>query len=79
MIKIKKKYFSVFGNPINHSKSPKIHNLFAKYTGIIQHYSAINVPLGEITNSLNFFLHMVDEVAMLHYHLKKKYLVSVIH
>lgn len=55
MIKTKKNYFSVFGNPINHSKSPKIHNLFAKYTGIMLHYSAINVPLGEITNSLNFF------------------------
>ena len=55
MTKTKKNYFAVFGNPINHSQSPKIHNLFSKYTGIVHYYSAINVPLGEITIALNFF------------------------
>jgi len=73
MMETKKNYFAVFGNPINHSQSPKIHSLFAKYTGIKHHYSAINVPLGKITNTLNFFFHMVGKAVILHYHLKKKY------
>ncbi|CAL4324797.1 Shikimate dehydrogenase (NADP(+)) [Buchnera aphidicola (Pemphigus immunis)] len=55
MIKIKKNSFSVFGNPITHSRSPKIHDLFSKNTGIVHHYSAIHVPLGKIENVLGFF------------------------
>ncbi|CAL4043831.1 Shikimate dehydrogenase (NADP(+)) [Buchnera aphidicola (Pemphigus populi)] len=54
-MEIKKTYFAVFGNPIDHSQSPKIHSLFSQYTKIIHHYSAIHVPLGKITNVLDFF------------------------
>lgn len=77
MIKIKKNSFSVFGNPITHSRSPKIHDLFSKNTGIIHHYSAIHVPLGKIENALSFFFHTVAKVVILRCLLKKKYLIFV--
>ncbi|QJC38165.1 shikimate dehydrogenase [Enterobacteriaceae endosymbiont of Donacia marginata] len=39
------KIFAVFGNPIKHSKSPIIHQLFAKQTGVLQNYKKICVPI----------------------------------
>ncbi|WAI11675.1 MAG: shikimate dehydrogenase [Buchnera aphidicola (Macrosiphum albifrons)] len=48
--------YAVFGNPINHSKSPKIHSLFAKKTGIVHTYKSVNVPLDKFNTVLqNFF------------------------
>ncbi|QCI22922.1 shikimate dehydrogenase [Buchnera aphidicola] len=48
--------YAVFGNPIDHSKSPKIHNLFAKKTGIFHTYKSVNVPLDQFNTVLcNFF------------------------
>ncbi|QJC36128.1 shikimate dehydrogenase [Enterobacteriaceae endosymbiont of Donacia cincticornis] len=50
------KLFAVFGNPIKHSKSPIIHKLFAKQTGILQNYIKINVPINFFSKSIrNFF------------------------
>ena len=47
--------FAVFGNPIQHSKSPQIHSLFADQTGIILSYQAVEVPLDGFQEYVNTF------------------------
>lgn len=48
--------FAVFGNPIAHSKSPRIHQLFAEQTGILHPYGRICAPVEGFTASLTEFL-----------------------
>ncbi|PPI88569.1 shikimate dehydrogenase [Candidatus Pantoea edessiphila] len=47
--------FAVFGNPIYHSKSPFIHNEFAKQTGIQHTYGSIYVPIDGFLQSISSF------------------------
>jgi shikimate dehydrogenase len=47
--------YAVFGNPISHSKSPFIHNLFANQTMQQMQYEAVEAPLDDFKNSLNSF------------------------
>jgi len=48
--------FTVFGNPIHHSKSPRIHRLFAEQTGIAHPYNTTLAPVDGFAESLaNFF------------------------
>ena len=47
--------YAVFGNPIEHSKSPQIHKLFAKQTGVSLEYHAIKVPIDKLTSYIELF------------------------
>lgn len=48
--------FAVFGNPIGHSKSPRIHQLFAGQTGIPHMYERICVPVDGFAPALSEFM-----------------------
>lgn len=48
--------FAVFGNPIAHSKSPRIHALFAEQTGIEHLYGTVLAPLDGFAASLQAFI-----------------------
>lgn len=47
--------YAVFGNPIAHSKSPKIHTMFAKQTAQSLSYEAILAPIDEFVLSFRKF------------------------
>jgi shikimate dehydrogenase len=45
-------HYAVIGNPVSHSKSPLIHQQFAKQTGQDMDYIAQEIPLDGFTSSL---------------------------
>lgn len=47
--------YAVFGHPINHSKSPRIHLLFAEQTQQSINYIAQDVPADEFNSSVEIF------------------------
>ena len=47
---------AVFGNPISHSRSPEIHQLFAKQHGLEIDYEPVIVPPGEFVRYAEQFL-----------------------
>ncbi len=63
--------FAVFGNPIQHSKSPSIHKMFAEQTGILLEYEKILAPVDNFELSLAEFFSQGGKVQTLLCHLKK--------
>ncbi|MEO6365056.1 MAG: shikimate dehydrogenase, partial [Luteimonas sp.] len=51
------KHYAVFGHPVAHSLSPRIHAAFGKQTGIPVHYVSIDAPPEQFTAALTAFAH----------------------
>lgn len=49
--------YAVFGDPIAHSKSPQIHQMFAKQTGQDMRYNACQVRAGDFSPAVQNFFH----------------------
>ncbi|MEQ9547160.1 MAG: shikimate dehydrogenase [Marinobacter sp.] len=47
--------YAVVGHPISHSKSPRIHSLFARQTGQPVEYTAIQAPLDDFASTVRSF------------------------
>lgn len=47
--------YAVVGNPIHHSKSPRIHGEFAELTGEKLEYTAIQAPIDDFSGSVHSF------------------------
>ncbi|WP_297797321.1 shikimate dehydrogenase [uncultured Marinobacter sp.] len=47
--------YAVVGHPISHSKSPRIHSLFARQTGQPVEYTAIQAPLDDFAGTVRSF------------------------
>lgn len=50
--------YAVFGNPIHHSRSPRIHALFADETGLSHRYGRVLAPLDGFEKTMKEFFEM---------------------
>lgn len=48
-------HFAVIGNPVKHSRSPSIHQLFAQQTGISLEYDRIEAPVDQFEPTVRDF------------------------
>lgn len=48
--------YCVFGHPVGHSKSPRIHSAFAEQTGEAMDYQAIEAPLDDFVGAWRAFV-----------------------
>ena len=48
-------HFAVIGNPVKHSRSPTIHQLFAQQTGISLQYDRLETPIDQFESTVHHF------------------------